>query len=193
MRQSVARVRGRNYFTGIFRYRENQWSRSTRPTCRPYQIRVKGHNLRSLEGKKIFRAKKLIVPQLYLNLHLILDKEEIIRVKTSLGKCANLTYDQICPILLPAKSVYTQLVIAHNHVNSGHMSINHTRSKLRNRFWIPKDTPIIKTVLKKCQVCFDQRGQRYHVPDSPDFPEFKFDLKNPWKTTFLDMTGHFFH
>ena len=120
------------------------------------------------------------------------NKEEIIKVKTSLGKCANLTYDQICPILLPAKNVYTQLIIAHNHVNSGHMSISHTRSKIRNRFWIPKDTPIIKTVLKKCQTCFDQRGQRYHVPDSPDFPEFKFDLKNPWKTTFFDMTGHYF-
>ena len=98
----------------------------------------------------------------------------------------------ICPILIPAKSSYTNLVIAHNHVNSGHMSIHHTRSKLRNRFWIPKDTPIIKSVLNKCQVCFDQRGQRYHVPDSPDLPEFRFDSSNPWKVTFLDMTGHYF-
>ena len=72
------------------------------------------------------------------------------------------------------------------------MSISHTRSKIRNRFWIPKDTPIIKTVLKKCKICFDQRGQRYHVPDSPDFPAFKFDVNNPWKTVYIDMTGHFF-
>ena len=110
----------------------------------------------------------------------------------NLTKCPNLTFDQMCPILIPAKSLYTNLVIAHNHVNSGHMSIHNTRSKLRNRYWIPKDTPIIKSVLKKCQVCFDQRGQRYHVPDSPDLPEFRFDSKNPWKTTFLDMTGHYF-
>ena len=89
---------------------------------------LKGHNLRSLEGKKIFREKKLIIPQLCLNLHLILDNDEIIRVKTSLGNCENLSYDQKCPILLPANDVYTQLVIAHNHVNSGHMSIHHTRS-----------------------------------------------------------------
>ena len=148
--------------------------------------------MRSKEGKRIFRTKKLIVPSLCLNLHLALDKEGIIRIKTSLAKCPNLTFDQICPILIPAKSSYTNLVIAHNHVNSGHMSIHHTRSKLRNRYWIPKDTPIIKSVLNKCQVCFDQRGQRYHVPDSPDLPEFRFDSSNPWKVTFLDMTGHYF-
>ena len=65
-----------------------------------------------------------------LNLHLGLDKEGIIRVKTSLAKCPNLTFDQICPILIPAKSLYTNLVIAHNHVNSDHMSIHYTRSKL---------------------------------------------------------------
>ena len=127
-----------------------------------------------------------------LNIHLGLDKEGIIRVKTSLANCPNLTFDQISPILLPAKSYYTKLVIAHNHINSGHMSIYYTRSKLRNRFWIPKDTPIIKSVLNKCQICFDQRGQRYHVPDSPDLPAFRFDLKSPWKVTFLDMTGHYF-
>ena len=68
------------------------------------------------------------------------------------------------------------------------MSIHHTRSKLRNRFWIPKDTPIIKSVLNKCQAGFDQRGQRYHVPDSPDLPEFSFESSNPWNITFLDIS-----
>ena len=153
---------------------------------------LKGNKLRSLEGKKILRSRKLIAPSLCLNLHLGLDKEGIIRVQTSLSNCPNLTFDQICPILLPAKSPFTNLIIAHNHVNSGHMSIHYTRAKLRNRFWIPKDTPIIKSVLNRCQVCFDQRGQRYHVSDSPDLPEFRFDATNPWKVTFLDMTGHYF-
>ena len=87
------------------------------------------------------------------NLHLGLDTQGIIRVKTSLANCPNLSFDQINPILLPAKGYYTKLVIAHNHINSGHMSIYYTRSKLRNRFWIPKDTLIIKSVLNKCQIC----------------------------------------
>ena len=102
--------------------------------------------------------------------------------------CPNLTFDQNCPTLIPAKSLYTNLVIAHNNVNSGHMSIHYTRSKLRNRFWIPSDTPVIKSVLNKCQDYFDKR---VHVPDSLDLPEFRFDSKNPWKITFLDMTNHY--
>ena len=38
---------------------------------------LKGHNLRSIEGKKIFRAKKLIVPSLCLNFHLVPAKKEL--------------------------------------------------------------------------------------------------------------------
>ena len=105
--------------------------------------------------------------------------------------CPNLTVDHICRILIPVKSSYTTLVIAHNHVNSGHMSTYYNGSKLRNSFLIPNDTPIIKSVLNKYQVCFDQGGQRYHVPDSLDLPGFSFDSSNPWKVTFLDMTGHY--
>ena len=71
------------------------------------------------------------------------------------------------------------------------MSIQHNGSKLRNKFWIPRDTPTIKSVLNRYLVCFDQRGQRYHVPDNPDLPEFRFDCSNPWKETFLDITNHY--
>ena len=138
------------------------------------------------------RANKLNAPSLCLNLHLSLDPEGIIRIKTSLGNCPNLTYDQKCPILLPTNSPFTKLVIAHNHVLAGHMSIHYTRAKIRNRFWIPKDTPVIKSVISKCEVCRTERGQRYHVPDSPDLPEYRFDVCNPWRVTYLDMTGNFF-
>ena len=41
-----------------------------------------------------------------------------------------------------------------------------------------------------CQVCCIQRGQRYHVADSPPLPTFRFDVKHPWYTTAVDMTGN---
>ena len=153
---------------------------------------LKGNKLRSVEGKKIVRENKLVVPSLCLNLHLALDNVGLIRIKTSLANCKNLSYDQIYPILLPTKDEFTKLVIAQYHVDSGHMGINHTRAKIRSKFWIPKDTPIIKAVLKECKSCYDQRGQRYHISDSPDLPSFRFDVDHPWDTVFLDMTGHFF-
>ena len=153
---------------------------------------LEGNNLRSIEGKKLVRDKTLEAPSLCLNLHLKLDPQGIIRIKTSLGNCPNLTKDQKFPILLPTNSPFTKLVILHNHIQSGHMTIHYTRAKLRNRFWIPKDTGPIKAVLSNCMVCKAERGRRYHVPDSPDLPSDRFDISAPWKVTHLDMTGHFF-
>ena len=137
--------------------------------------------LHHLKGRKIFRAKILIALSLCFSLHLGLDKQGIIREKTSLANCP---FDKICPILIPAKSLYTNLVVGHIHIDYGHMNIHYTRSKLRNRFSIPKYTSIIKSVLNKCQNCFDQLGQRYQVPS---VPEYRFDLYNPWKVAFLAM------
>ena len=157
-----------------------------------FLIKLKGNNVRSLEGKKIIRVEKLTVPTDCLNLHLFLDTDEVIRVYTSLANCPNLTYDEKFPILLPNKDKFTILVIVHNHVLSGHLGLHHTRSQLRHRFWIPKDTNAINSVVNKCTSCNTQRGQRYHVPDSPPLPEFRFDVQRPWNVTCLDMTGHFY-
>ena len=153
---------------------------------------LKGHNTRSLEGKKIIRNLKLIVPSSCSNLHMVLDKDGIIRVRTSLSNCPNLTYDQKYPILLPAKDSFTNLVIKHSHNLAGHMGLHHTRAHLRRRFWVPKDTSVISLVVRKCPSCNAQRGQRYHVPDSPDLPEYRFDVQQPWNVTYLDMTGHMY-
>ena len=153
---------------------------------------VKGHYPKSLEGKMIIRTDKLHTPPICFNLHLFLDQDGVIRIHTSLANCPNLTYDQKFPILLPAKDSFTNLVIVHNHILSGHLGLNNTRSQLRHRFWIPKDTSVIKSAIQKCSSCNTERGQRYHVPGSPDLPEFRFDIQRPWHVTFLDMTGHMF-
>ena len=150
---------------------------------------LKGHNLRSIDGKKIVRAKKLIAPSLCLNLHLTLDPQGIIRINTSLRNCQNLMYKQKFPILLLNNSPFTNLVKVHSHHQSGHMTIHY---KIRNRYRIPKDTPSIKSVLINYQVCKLEKGRCYHVPDSPDLPSNRFDINNPWKVTHLDMTGHYF-
>ena len=65
----------------------------------------------------------------------------------------NLKFDPISPNI-PAKSSFTNLIVVHNYVNSGHLSTYYARSKLTNSFLIPNDKPIIKSVLIKCQVSF---------------------------------------
>ena len=64
---------------------------------------MNGHYPKSLDGKKVLREKKLNIPPICLNLHLFLDRDEVVRVHTSLANCPNLTHDQKYPILLPAK------------------------------------------------------------------------------------------
>ena len=125
-----------------------------------------------------------------MNLYLKLDDKGIIRVETSHAKCENLSNYQRFPILMPAKDPYTKLLIIHSHVESGHMGLNYTRSHLRAKFWVPKETVVINDIVKHCTICSVQRGQRYHVPGSPALPVYRFNVNEPWSTTALDMTGH---
>ena len=153
---------------------------------------LEGEKLKSIKGKQIVRSKRLSTPSICLNLHLILDPKGIIRVNTSISNCLNLSYDQRYPILMPASDLYTKLLIMHSHVESGHMGLHYSRSHLRAKYWIPKSTNAINDVVNKCKICSVQRGKRYHVPDSPALPEYRFNVNDPWSTTALDMTGHMF-
>ena len=121
-----------------------------------------------------------------------LDTDKIIRIHTSVEKCPGLSYDQINPILLPPKDPYSNLIGKVCHVQAGHMGTHYTASKIRNKWWITKITSLISKVIKGCQICLVERGSRYHVPDSPSLPEFRFDTENPYRYTAVDMTGHFF-
>ena len=52
----------------------------------------------------------------------------------------NLKFDPISPNI-PAESSFTNLIVVHNYVNSGHLSTYYARSKLTNSFLIPNDNP----------------------------------------------------
>ena len=60
----------------------------------------------------------------------------------------NLKFDPSSPNI-PAKSSFTNLIVVHNYVNSGHLSTYYARSKLTNSFLIPNDKPILQSVLIK--------------------------------------------
>ena len=149
-----------------------------------------GENVKGKKGKQIIRKEKLQPPPICLDLFLKLDDKGIIRVETSHANCETLSFDQRFPILMPSKDPFTKLLIIHSHVESGHMGLHYTRSHLRATFWIPKVTGEINHIIKHCNICLVQRGQRYHVPASPALPTFRFNVNVPWNATALDMTGH---
>ena len=149
-----------------------------------------GIPFKSVEGKVLVRSQKLNAPPICHSLHLCLDSEGLIRVQTSLANAPNLSYDQKFPLLLPVKDPFTLLLVKYSHVGVGHMGLNYTRAHLRRRFWIPHVTCAIKKCLSQCEVCKVERGKRYHVPDSPALPDFRFNVEEPWSVTAVDMTGH---
>ena len=65
-----------------------------------------GAPLRSVDGKTVMRKLKLAPPSICLSHHLFLDDHHLIRVKTSLDKAVNLSYDQRNPWLLPVSDPY---------------------------------------------------------------------------------------
>ena len=151
---------------------------------------LNGVALKSVEGKKMVRSKKLSAPPICHSLHLSLDADGLIRVHTSLANAPNLTYDQKFPILVHVDDPFTLLLIKESHRQVGHMGLKYTRAHLRRRYWIPHVTCAIKRMIASCETCKVERGRRYHVPDSPALPEFRFNVAEPWRVVALDMTGH---
>ena len=60
-----------------------------------------------------------------------------------------------------------------------------------SNFWIPKVASLVKNIINNCKICSEERVQRYHVPDSPPIPDFRFDFDKPFNCTCLDMTGNY--
>ena len=153
---------------------------------------LQGNPLRSRAGKQKYRMHKLTPPQLCSKLHLFLDKEGIIRVKTSTTNFPGLSNNQMNPVLLPRESKFVHLLALFCHQSVGHMGLKATTLALRNNFWVPKHTSLIDKVLRSCQICIKQRGKRYHYAGKPTIPEFRADVDHPFRCISLDMTGHFF-
>ena len=75
--------------------------------------------------------------QLCSKLHLFLDKEGIIRVKTSTTNFPGLSNNQMNPVLLPRESKFVHLLALFCHQSVGHMGLKATTLALRNNFWVP--------------------------------------------------------
>merc|ERR1711888_354703 len=152
---------------------------------------LNGNFQTSIKGKKLIRENKLCPPDLCRELHLFLDKDELVRVYTSAADFGSLTYDQKFPILLPKEDKIVYLIIKSAHQLVGHMGLKSTMANIRNKFWIIKNTAEIKKVIKQCNMCIIQRGKRYHYAAKASIPDFRSQMDEPFNTTALDMTGHF--
>lgn len=87
-----------------------------------------------------------------LSLHPFLDHENVLRVSGRLQK-THLSMNEKHPIILPPKCKLTELLIWESHERVFHSSVSHTLVQLREKYWITKARPAVKSLLRKCITC----------------------------------------
>ena len=76
----------------------------------------------------------------------------IMRVGGRLEK-SDLPYNAKHQILIPKESPYAKLLLLHIHQTVGHQGKNAMLSKLREKYWIPQSSSLIKDMVSRCVTC----------------------------------------
>ena len=136
---------------------------------------------------KFLSSKKhsKICPELITKLNLILDQDNILRVKSKFGDRTS----PANPILLPKESHVTQLIITHYHIESNHAGVYSVLRELRKQFYILSYFSVAKNVLKGCVSC-----KRFNEPcirvNQSSYREFRCNPENvPFRNIMVDHIG----
>jgi len=115
-------------------------------------------------------------------------KDGIIRVGGRLSR-SSMQYNAKHQILLPGESPFSKLVLHDLHSSTGHQGKNAVIAELRQIYWIPRATAIIKTIISKCVTC-----RRYHghplTQKMAELPEDRVTAdKPPFSNIGMDYFG----
>lgn len=91
------------------------------------------------------------------NLTPFLDDEGVLRVGGRI-KHSLLSYDERHPIILPADSHFTGLLISAAHQRTLHGGVQLTLGSLRQRFWIPRVRALVRSHIHRCVPCVRWRA-----------------------------------
>jgi hypothetical protein len=79
-------------------------------------------------------------------------KDGLLRVGGRLDK-ADLPFEVRHPIIMPARSPVSRLILSSAHNMVGHLGRNSILAEVRQRFWIIHASSLIKELVRKCVVC----------------------------------------
>ena len=95
----------------------------------------------------------------------------------------------VCPVLLPTKHYFTELVIKECYKSVYHNGISETLASLRERLWIFRGHEAVKKIIRKCVVCQRYEGKAYTGPLIPDLPAELVSADPPFRNTNIDFAG----
>ena len=138
------------------------------------------------ENQSTFDKNQLNV--LTKELNLITDENNIFRCKGRLQN-APVPYDLKTPILLNPKHRLAELIVIDIHRNLKHISVKHTLTELRERFWVCRGRQFVRSILRKCTVCRKYEGPSYAYPTSPPLTKLRLQDNYAFFTTGVDNFG----
>ncbi|XP_077982843.1 uncharacterized protein LOC144437710 [Glandiceps talaboti] len=126
----------------------------------------------------------------FMKLDPVKDSNGVVRVGGRLSRAA-IPMETKHPILLPEDSPITELILEDIHRHTGHMGSNITLTKLRERYWIPKASVKIRSIIAKCVVCKRYRA-KLMTQKMADLPEQRLIIgEPPFSQSGVDYFGPF--
>ena len=130
-----------------------------------------------------------MVSQKYIKqFKLFLNEHKVICCEGHL-KNANIPTSTKCPVLLPTKHYFTELVIKECYKTVYHNGISETLASLRERHWIFRVREAVKKIIRKCVVCRRYEEKAYTKPLIPDLPAERMSADPPFSNINIDFTG----
>ncbi len=141
---------------------------------RPDRQEVERLMLRQIQAGHLPGAAEKRSGPLFRHLPLFLDEEKLLRGKTRLSNVPALPRDLREPLFLPRDHPAVPLLVRHVHEEALRHGggVNHTLSKIREKFWLPQGRRVVFNALNGCVPC-RRRGARPSRPPQAPLPAFR--------------------
>ena len=139
----------------------------------------------STEWQRLHNGEDKVIMK---HLVLFMDRDKIIRCEGRINQ-STLPVSSKNPILLPAKHLFTTLLIQNRHQLVHHNGIRETLAAVRETHWILRGREAVKRVLRICVVCRKFEGKPYPAPLPPDLPEERVSEGPPFANTGINFAG----
>ena len=109
------------------------------------------------------------------------------------GRYANsaLAPDAKRPLLLPRRSLLTDLLILDTHERLLHSGVAHTLAVLRTKYWVPQGRAVVRNVVSRCVQCKKLEGPPFKIPPMAPWPLERTIKSQPFQHTGVDNLGPF--
>ncbi|VDL79031.1 unnamed protein product [Nippostrongylus brasiliensis] len=97
--------------------------------------------------------------------------------------------DTKSPIFIPYKSDLAKLIVADTHIKNAHCGKEQILTLIRQRFWIPRPSAIIKAYTRQCVVCRRCHGLPFALPEMAPLPKDRVIVSKTFENVGCDFMG----